>query len=103
LVVTDDAVVADEVHSVVSAGLVVSSIGLGSVWLALGDEESESVGWSWSELMLLCVRAIMPRMRATVVGFMKSLTLPRLSRQLVQSSTLEIRREKFSFFFEFSF
>ena len=83
MVVTDDAVVADEVHAVVSAGLVASSIGLGSVWsgcgcgskmsefqvLVLGDEESESVGWSWSELMLLCVRAIMPRMRATVVCF----------------------------------
>ena len=68
--------------------------------LVLGDEESESVGWSWSELMLLCVRAIMPRMRATVVGFMKSLTLPRLSKQLVQSSTLKIRK-KLIFFFIF--
>jgi hypothetical protein len=42
VVVTDDAVVTDEVHAVVSAGLVASSIGLGSVWSGCGS--SSAVG-----------------------------------------------------------
>lgn len=46
VVVTDDAVVTDEVHIVVSVGLVASSIGFGSVWSGLTAGASSSFGSS---------------------------------------------------------